>query len=805
MNERVKRLKSRMVRIGQHVSVEKFRIMCKTERECHGEPNMMVRAKTMANTLRQIPVFIQPDELIVGTPSSHPWGYELDTTLGVWDEDEAQGLRDDKYIFTKEDEELMLKLNKEFEPFSMYAGANLIVAPNKKLNDFVQTGLCLAPWKPNDPINRKGRVGGGLIASGIGLGPGWTLLCIDYELPIYTGFEELIRQADEELQNNTYYESHSFDRGIGLESMKIVLQAAIDYAERHAVLAEQMAKEEKNPQRKKELLEIAEICHRVPAKPARTFREALQAVWFCFIMMSPCATTPLGRFDQYMYPLYKADKESGSITDQEVVELLDCLRIRCMELNSMGGRELRKRGSGGARWYNMTIGGVKQDGSDATNELSYLILDAVLDTKVPHHTVTIRVADSTPMDLLVKGVECQAKGMSMPAFTNDESYIAFFTAPNKSDPGLPLEVARDYCMTGCIDGNIPGVTRSMSVSMFVGPLILDIFMNNGVCKNTGIKVGHDIDLASIKTFDEFFDAFKKEFAYYIDIACQKNNIENVIMREQCADPFRSALMKDGIKSGLEICRRRLDFENSSLLNAVGFINLSQSIYNIKKVCFDEQIVSLPELKKILDNNWEGREDLRKYCLKLPHYGNDIDEVDEIVAQVYKFYHDEVVTHPTPYGGYTRCNMISVSAHSPGGALTGATPDGRYKGDLLADANLSPIQGTDKRGPLSVFKSAMKVDQRDFQAFLMNMKFHPSALKTKEDCTKLVAAIKTYFEGGGKMIQFNVIDAETLKEAQMDPEPHKDIMVRIAGYSAYFVQLTKEIQEDIVSRTMHDFG
>ncbi len=804
MTDRVQRLKSRMISKGNHISVEKFRLMCEAEKMYHGEPNMMVRAKTMAHTLRQMPVYILPDELIVGAPASKPWGYELDTTLGVWDSDEAQALRDDGYIFSKEDEELMLKLNEEFEPFSMYSGANLIVAPNKKFDDFVQTGMCLGPWKPNDPKSRKGRMGGGLVAAGLGLGPGWTLLCIDYELPIYTGFEELIRRADECLQKNTYYDPKSFDRGIGYESMKIVLQAAIDFAERYAVLAEEMAEKETDPQRKRELLEIAETCHRVPAKPARTFREAMQCLWFCFIMMSPCATTPIGRFDQYMYPLYKADIEAGRITDEEVIELLDIFRIRCNELDSQGGREQRKRASGGARWYNMTIGGVKPDGSDATNELSYLILDAVLDTKIPHHTVTIRVADSTPAELLRKGVECQAKGMSMPAFTNDKSYIGFFSSPNLSDPGLPLEVARDYCMTGCIDGNIPGVTRSMSVSMFVGTLVLDVFLHNGVCTRNGIKIGHDVDLASLNSFDEFFDAFKKEFAYFIDIAAQKNNIENDVMRTQCADPFRSALMKGGVESGLEVCQRRFDFENSSLLNAVGFINLGQSIYAIKKACYEDKVCTLPEMLKALDDNWEGHEELHEYCKGLPYYGNDVDEVDEIIAAVYKFYHDEVVTHPTTYGGYTRCNMISVSAHSPGGALTCATPDGRRKGEILADANLSPIQGTDKNGPLCVFRSAMKVDQQDFQAFLLNMKFHPSALKTPEDYDKLVAAIKVYFAGGGKMVQFNVVDADTLKRAQLDPESHKDLMVRIAGYSAYFVNLNESVQNDIMRRTEQQF-
>jgi len=804
MTDRVRRLKSKMVTKGQYISVEKFRIMCESEKAFHGEPNMLIRAKTMANTLRQMPTFILPDELIVGAPASHPWGYELDTTLGVWDEEEAQALRDDGYVFPKEEEELMLQLNKEFEPFSMYAGANLIVAPNKKLDDFVQTGMCLAPWKPNKPGSRLGRVGGGIVASGLGLGPGWTLLCIDYDLPIHVGFEELIRRADEYQQNNTYYDPQSFDRGIGYEAFKIVLQAAIDFAERYAKLAEEMATKEPDSQRRKELLEIAETCHRVPAKPARTFREAMQCLWFCFIMMNPCPTTPIGRFDQYMYPLYKADKEAGRITDEEVLELLEIFRIRCNEINEQGGKEIRKRGSGGARWYNMTIGGVKPDGSDATNELSYLVLDAVLETKVPHHTVTIRVADSTPIDLLRKGIECQAKGMSMPAFTNDKSYIDFFTRPNLSDPGLPLEVARDYCMTGCIDGNIPGETRSMTVSMFVGPLVLDIILNGGVCSRNGIKVGHDIDLASFKTFEEFFDFFKKEFSYFIGIAIQKSNIENDIMRTQCADPFRSALMKGGIESGLEVCQRRFDFENSILLNGVGFINLSQSIYAIKKLCFEDRVVTLPELKKALDANWEGYESLRETCLNLPHYGNGIPEVDEIVAAVYKYYQQEVGKHPTTYGGYARTNMISVSAHAPGGELTGATPDGRKKGEILADANLSPIQGTDKNGPLAVFRSAMTVDQRDFQAFLMNMKFHPSALQTQDDYDKLITAIKVYFNGGGKMIQFNVVSQEVLQEAKKSPDAYKDLMVRIAGYSAYFVQLTPVVQDDIIRRTSHTF-
>ena len=805
MNDRIKKLKSRIItKDGLRVSSKRLKLQCEAERNSKDEPRVLVRAKIFDNVMRNIPIHILPDELIVGTPSSSPWGLEVDETLDTWDQDELIGLREWGTIVTDEDIKTVLDLNREFEPFSMYAGANLVVGENDLLNKFVQTGLCLAPWKPKITGSRKGRVGAGGCNNGLGLSPAWTLMCINWNLPIYKGFEAMIKELDEEIQKNEYFENLSYERGITLQAMKICLESVIYYANRHADLASELAVKEKEPKRAKELLEIAEICRRVPAKPARNFREAMQSLWFVFLGLTPCGTGPLGRFDQYMYPLFKADKDAGRITDEDVIELLSCLRIRIMELQGVAGRELRKRSSGGAAWYNMTIGGVKPDGSDATNELSYLILDTVLDCRTPHHTVTIRVADSTPQELLLKGIECQAKGCSMPAFVSDDNYIKFFTTPNLSDPGLPLEVARDFCITGCIDGNIPGKTRSMSVSMFIAPLVLDIFLNSGECKNTGLKIGHDADLESFDTFDKFYEAFKNEWGYYIKLAVQKNNIENIVVREQYPDPFRSVLMDDGIKVGLDMHRRRLDFENSSLLNSVGFINLSQSIYAIKKLCYDDKVISLNDLKKVMDANWEGHEDLRQKCLKLPHYGNDIDEVDNVVVDLYKFYHDEVCKHPTPYGGYTRTNAISVSAHEPGGSLTGATPDGRFKGEVLADANASPIRGFDKKGPLAVFRSAMKIDQCGYQAFLINMKFHPSALQSKDDYTKLATAIKTYFKGGGEMIQFNVVDVETLKEAQKKPEQHGDLMVRVAGYSAYFVKLTPGIQGDIINRTEHKF-
>ena len=805
MTDRIKRLKSHIIRKdGVKVTAEKFKIALEAARAAESEPNVQIRAKQFAAVLEKIPIHILPDELIVGTPNSVPWGMELEEALDVWDEDELLALREWGAEISDETIAEVLEMNKQFTPFSMYAAANLAVKDNKVLNDFVQTGLCLAPWKKDPGNDRVGRVGGGNCGAGIGLAPAWTLQCIDWELVVSVGFRRLIEKCDEEIQKTEFFDGNSYDRAVTLRAMKLCLESVIRYAERHAALAEELAAKERDPQRKKELAQIAEHCRRVPAYPARTFWEGLQAVWFVFEAMIPCPTTPFGRFDQYMYHLYRDDIRSGRATDADIVELLDCLRIRCMEINSTGGKEIRKRGSGGAGWYNITIGGVKPDGSDATNELSYLVLESVLDCPTTHPTVTVRVSDSTPDALLLKGIQCQAEGRSMPAFVGDQSYIKFFTTPLHEEPGVPLEIARDYCMTGCIDGNLPGKSRSMSVSMFVAPLVLDVFLHSGWCHRVGLHVGHDYDFSAFRTFDEFLAAFKTEWKYFISLAVQKNNIENTVMKQQYADPFRSALMSDGIDVGLDMQNRRFIFENSSLLNTVGFVNLGQSIYSIKKLCFDEKRVTLPELIDILDKNWEGHEDLRQYCLSLPHYGNDVDEVDYVLADLYDYYQKTACSFRTPYGGYTRVNAISVSAHEPGGALTGATPDGRYRGEVLADANLSPMRGFDRNGPLAVFKSAMKVNQDNYQAVLMNMKFHPSALRSDEDKMKLASAIRTYFRWGGKMVQFNVVARETLQDAQVNPAKHSDLMVRVAGYSAYFVQLTPGIQRDLIDRSEHSF-
>ena len=800
MTDRLKRMYSQIKTNYQHIGIEKFKIVTRTEAECSGYPAMLRRGYTLKNVLEQFPIFIGDDELFVGNPASRPWGLEIDAGLGLWSKEECEYLREDGFEFSLEDQEEMLQINERFRPFGMYQGANLIIAEDDRLDAFACSGMFLAPWKKDKKLGN--RVGGGAACSGLGNGPGWMLLCIDYAIAMNKGLAAMIEECDEQLKNNHYFDKRSFERGITLQAMRLVLQGMVSYAARFSALAAEMAEKEPDAKRKAELKEISEICARVPAYPARTFREALQCFWFLFLLVNPSPTPTIGRFDQYMYPFYKADIEAGRITDEEVLELLGMLRIRCMEMNQQSGREIRKRSSGNARWINMTIGGVKPDGSDACNELTRLILQAVRDVRTPHHTVTLRVADSTPDDVMLLALKCQAEGCSMPAFIGDKSYIDYFTQVHDPDDGLPIEVARDFCVTGCIDGNVPYRTRTMGITMFVCPLMLDIFLNNGLDKNTDMQVGHQVagDLSRYETFDQFYEDFLGEYRYFVQTAAEKLNIESVVFRDMLPDPFRAAFMNKGIESGFDCYAQEYPFESNQLLNPVGMVNLAQSLYAIRRLCFEDKTVTLPELKKALDANWKGYEDLHEKCLALPHYGNGLDDIDEMVQKCYRTWLEIANATPSALGGHFRCSAISVTSHQPGGALCGAQPDGRCAGDILADACASPMAGCDHNGPLAVFRSAMKIPQDEFQAMLLNMKFSPSAIATDRDKMKLASVIKAYFANGGKHVQFIVEDQETLKDAKEHPEKHSDLMVRVAGYSTYFVQLTPGLQDEVIART-----
>lgn len=801
MTDRVKRMKDAL-RISKYpLCVELFRLANESLEQTAGQPMLLRRSKLHANILDNITIFIEPDDLLCGSGASKPFGLEMQYEYGVWTKDEVEALKSEIYTISPEDEEELYQLNERFDDNA--ANSNLIEEMGKSLGDnerlwpFMKSGAILPPWK-----DKKGGSGGGFAMSGYGLGPGFALVCVDYAKILNEGAKSIIEEAKQHLKELRYEEPDIMEKRSFWEGTVIVFEAWVRFANRYADLAEKMAAEESVPVRKAELLEMARICRKVPYEPADTFREALQAFWFTFLMCCPSPTTSAGRFDQYMYPFYRKDIDEGRTTDAEVLELLEIMRIKCMKINRVSGKANRAKNAGMAKWYNWTLGGVKADGTDATNELTYLMIDAAKDTHTPHHTITLRVHKDTPEKLMVKALDCVRSGLGMPAFVGDESMIHFFTDQDEQNR-LPIEVARDWCCTGCVDGNVPGVTRTQVAVFFVVPQGMDIALHNGYCRYTQEMVGKKVgDVTKMETFEEVKAAIFDEIRYLMRMGNERVNVELIAERNLFPDVFRSCLMKDGVKVGKDMYNRRFDFENGAVMGAVGGVNAGNGLYAIKKLVFDEKKYTMKQLMDALDADWVGYEQMQEDFRNQPKYGNNCKEVDEMVAEVYKLHADTCVSLPCVYGSSLRPNAISISAHQPGGALTGATPDGRKGGAILADASLSPDHGTDTRGPIAVFQSAMRVNQDAYQGTLMNMKFHPSSMKTDEDLAKLGSMVKTYLTHGGKHIQFNMIDKDEMMDAKVHPDDHPELVVRVAGYSAYFTRLTDAIQDEVIDRMEH---
>ena len=793
MYERIKRLRERCHLDTYPICIEKFKITLDVLDQYKNESVILKRARMMEAYVDRMPIAIQEDELLVGIGASKPMGLEIDPSYGIWTQDEIDSLKEDGFTIDPADEKELQELNERFDPVTLIGEEGKVLYEVPRFTALFPSGVVLPPWKP---VKGKNGVGGGYAQTGLGVGPSLTLEADDISLPIRYGTDELVRRCEEAKANLHFTDIDSLERFRGYEAMIIALKALGHLGERYAELAFEMAKKEDRPERKAELLEIAEICRHVPRQPARNFREAMQAFWFVFLMHCPCSTIAAGRFDQYMYPYYKADIDAGAITDEEVIELLCCLRMKDMEINRTSGKMMRQSQSGLAKWHNFIIGGQKKDGSDASNELSYLLLEAARIAQVPHHTITLRVFEGTPESLIMKGIELAKTGIGMPAFISDKSYIKTL-----EDAGVSIEDAREYVVSGCLDLNVPGKSRTGTCPMIIMPKIFDIMRANGVDTKTGnlctLETG---EFAEFKTWEDFHDAWHKQLEYIVAVSSERSNLELNLYRELLPDPLRSALMEQGIESGRMVFdNRNLVYDNGGIIVPVGAVNVGDSFTAVKKLIFDEKKYTMAQLKDALDNNWEGYEQMRQDFLKAPKYGNNIPEADRMVADVYKELADLIHAQNTIYGVPNRGSAISITSHQPGGAMTGATPDGRKAGEILADGSMSPMHGVDTEGPLAILNSAMNVDQDAYQATLLNMKFDPSTVATEEACKKLAAMIRVYLTNGGKHVQFNIVNTDVLKDAYEFPNKHRDLIVRIAGFSTYFVQLSRVMQQEVIDR------
>jgi pyruvate formate-lyase/glycerol dehydratase family glycyl radical enzyme len=796
MNERITKLMEKINPETYPLCVEKVQLITESLKQTEAEALIVRRAKAFAHFLDNRTIFIQDNELIVGNLASKPMGMEADAP--TWPKEEMQQLNKAGLTITEDEENLVRLMDAEWRGkgrlFWEIAGQYY---DDERLWPFLQAGITLPPM-----AKKTEGVGYGSAGGGWGLGLGYCLNIVDYGMVLNKGLKSIVESAERELRDLRLMNADAFKKADFLEAVIISNNAVIRIAKRFGDLAEKMGSKEQDPRRARELSNIAETCRWVPENPARTFYEALQSFWFIWavIVGGPQAgTAPGGRFDQFMYPFYKKDKEMGNITEEDVLELLICLRVKVMELNfAMGGKVQREKWSGGARWNNWTIGGVTPEGEDASNELSYLILEAAKNCRTAHHTITLRVHEGTPESLMVKALELVRTGIGMPAFVGDKSYIGFLVGH-----GVSLSDARNYALAGCIDVNIPGKSRINAISMFIVPRVLEITMNNGVDPRSGKQLGPETgEFISFDTFDDFMLAFKAQLTHFLGLQAEFQNIMLMAQTEATPDAFQSSLMADAISVGRDVLDRTMPFENGSSVNPVGMINVADSMAGLKKLVFEENKVSKKDLKEALEANWQGEGylEMKKLFMQAPKYGNGDPYVDLIARDLFKFWAETLGTFSTAWGGKMLPSGVSITAHGPGGALTGATPDGRNAGENLADGTMSPAQGRDTHGPTASLRSAMTVDQIPFSSTLLNMKYHPSALKTTEDLKKLSDLIKIYFDGGGKHIQFNVVSRETLKNAQDHPTQNRDLIVRVAGYSAYFVQLAKPIQEDIISRT-----
>jgi pyruvate formate-lyase/glycerol dehydratase family glycyl radical enzyme len=791
MNPRVEKLRNRL-HVGRYpICTEKARLVVESYRQTEGEPQIVRRAKATAHYLDHKTIFIEDDELIVGNVACKPMGMEAGSMGPTWPEEDIQDLRKGTLSISDEDVDLLRSLDSYWKN----KGRTLDERQGQFYDDerlwpFIQSGILCPPWQ-----NRTEGRGTGAAGVGWGLGLGLSLIVPDYAKVLNDGLVKLIDAAKYELKQLRFGDGDAIKKADFLKSVLIALPAIIRTAERFAALAREKAAREADPIRKMELEKIAETCLYVPAYPARSFYEAMQSFWFIWLMVAGGAT-PGGRFDQFMLPFFRKDKKEGRINDSEVLELLELLRIKVMQLNFVGGgKTQREKWAGMARWNNWVIGGVTPDGEDATNELSYLILEAAKSCRTPHHTITLRVHEGTPEALMLKALEVVKTGIGMPAFIGDKSYIDYLV-----HQGVPLREARDYALAGCIDVNLPGKSRINAFGMFIVPRVLEIALNNGFDPRTGKQLGPKTgEFESFETFDEFKKAFKSQLTYFMGLTVEEHNILLEAQRELFPDVVHSVLMADALKVGRDALDRVLPFENASALNPVGMINAADSLAAIQKLVYEEKKVTATELKAALAANWEGNgfSEMRKLFRAAPKFGNGNPYVDSVAADLYKFWADTASTFPSVWGGNVKPTSISITAHAPGGALTGATPDGRCAGETLADGSMSPAQSRDTHGPTGVIRSALAIDQIQYQGTLLNMKFHPSALQKAEDLKKLSHLIRTYLNGGGKHIQFNVIDKQTLVDAQKHPG---DLVIRVAGYSAYFVDLTKPVQDEIIQRT-----
>ena len=829
---------SRITRLVDHLyakmpEIESYRAKLITEsyKETEDQPIITRRAKAFSHILHNIPIIIRDEELIVGSNSIAPRGCQTFPEFSFqWLEDELDTVETriaDPFYISEQAKADLREVHKYWKGKTTSELATAYMAP-----------------EAIRAIDHNIFTPGNYFYNGVGH------VTVKYWEVLEIGYEGIMAKAQAELDHCNVGDGDYAERSRFLEAVIMSCQAVIDYANRYAKLALEMAEKCTDPQRKAELLVIASNCSKVPAKGATNFWEACQSFWFVqqlLQMESSGHSISPGRFDQYMYPYYKKDIESGAITRTAAQELIDCIWVKLNDLNKVRDAASAEGFAGYSLFQNLIVGGQNKDGEDVTNDLSFMCIEASMHVHLPAPSLSIRVWNGSPHDLLIKAAELTRTGIGLPAYYNDEVII-----PALQNRGLSLADAREYNIIGCVEPQKAGKTEGWHDAAFFNMCRpLELVFANGVDQGemVGIPTG---DVTKMETFEEFYNAYKKQMEYCISLLVNADNAIDVAHAKRCPLPFLSSMIDDCIKRGKTVQEGGAVY-NFTGPQGFGIANMADSLYAIRQLVYQEKKFTMEELKEALAWNYGkgldeqsvrdittgilremtesgarvdadtaaavlksvmnaqmSPEKMARYqeihdmIAEVPKFGNDIPEVDYFARDVAYTYTRPLQNFKNPRGGQYQAGLYPVSANVPLGGQTGATPDGRYAHTPVADG-VSPSAGKDVNGPTAAASSVAKLDHFIVSnGTLFNQKFHPSALSGREGLEKFVALIRSYFDQKGMHMQFNVVSRETLLDAQAHPENYKHLVVRVAGYSALFTTLSKSLQDDIIRRTEQGF-
>ena len=797
-------------------------------------PIILRRSAAFAHILRHIPIVIRDNELIVGSATVAPRGCQVFPEYSYeWLEAEfdtvATRAADPFYISEKTKADLR-------GAYPYWKG--------KTNSDLAKANM--APEAYEAFVTHGMFTPGNYFYNGIGH------VNVNYEKVLKIGYRGIMAEAQAVMDklcvaDPEYVQRHNFLAAV-IESC----EAVIEYARRYAKLAKELALKETNAERKAELEKIAKNCAHVPECPARDFHEACQSFWFIQLLLqvesSGHSISP-GRFDQYMYPFYKKDMDAGKITLEQAQELIDCIWVKLNDINKVRDAGSADGFAGYGMFQNLIVGGQNIHGMDATNDLSYMCLEAAMHVPLPQPSISMRVWNGTPQSFMIKAAALTRLGTGLPAYYNDEIII-----PSIMARGLTLEDARDYCIIGCVEPQKGAKTDGWHDAAFFNMCRpMELVFSNGMDK--GKQIGPQTgDVSQMTTFEEVFEAYKTQQSYFIKLLVNANNAIDIAHAVRCPLPFQSCMVDDCIGRGKSLQEGGAIY-NFTGPQGFGIANNTDGLLAIKKLVFEDGSVTLTELRDAMNANFgyglsgkaaervvnevacslaqagievnesvirtiydevtsgagiDAQKRARYQEIKrlidetCPKYGNDIYEADMFAREVANTYTKEVEKYKNPRGGIFQAGLYPVSANVPLGAQTGATPDGRLAFTPIADG-IGPASGRDVKGPTATANSVAKLEQGvASNGTLLNQKFHPSALAGMSGLTKFVALIRSYFDQKGMHMQFNVVTRETLLDAQKNPEKYKTLVVRVAGYSALFTTLSRSLQDDIINRTEQGF-